>query len=286
MNNAGMTGALLLVGTGLFANAFMGNTQTVQALPDPAAVAVQGDVEPTIVWYGAESQQLGLGNSNGILESIGIYRAWSTGRIERLAFGVNVGNQNENNDNCNDGIRYITSEDSNCWHVVDDPQAAAASLVDLDHDEVVDGRDLATFLAAWDNGARRAIEPSTCAVNLKSNPTYFSGSEQIVWLESISLGRVYPRQKYADVLIRAWSDGRVEARIVVTAGSCSTPCTGQPGDEWNIISTAEAGYLSVADFDFDEEVSGSDLAILLARWGGAPPDGRLDVHCPLPLINP
>ena len=42
MNNAGMTGALVLIGAGLFTNAFMGNTQTVQAVP--AAVAVQGDV--------------------------------------------------------------------------------------------------------------------------------------------------------------------------------------------------------------------------------------------------
>ena len=33
MNNAGMTGALVLIGAGLFANAFMGNTQTVQAVP-------------------------------------------------------------------------------------------------------------------------------------------------------------------------------------------------------------------------------------------------------------
>ena len=36
MNNVGMTGALVLIGAGLLANAFMGNTQTAQAVPAPA----------------------------------------------------------------------------------------------------------------------------------------------------------------------------------------------------------------------------------------------------------
>ena len=73
MNNAGMTGALVLIGAGLFANAFMGNTQTVQAVPAPAAVAVQGDVEPTIVWYGIGDN---IGDCNNVTYEH-VYRAWS-----------------------------------------------------------------------------------------------------------------------------------------------------------------------------------------------------------------
>ena len=48
MKNTGMTSALVLIGAGLFANAFMVNTPTVQAVPASAAVGVVGaETAPT-----------------------------------------------------------------------------------------------------------------------------------------------------------------------------------------------------------------------------------------------
>ena len=142
MNNAGMTGALVLIGAGLFANAFMGNTQTVQAVPAPAAVAVQGDVEPTIVWYG-----MAAADTN----NFNIVRAWSDGKVERKFVDA---------EGCDPGL---TCEG---WFVVSSPTEGLNAAADITFDEVVDGQDLATLLASWGPAPRNPMPPSDCPLGL------------------------------------------------------------------------------------------------------------------------
>ena len=148
MNNAGMTGALVLIGAGLFANAFMGNTQTVQAVPAPAAVAVQGDVEPTIVWYGTlpVPQSYGAGYNAHL-----ILRAWSDGIIEARQITSETG--------CS-----IVSCDN--WIVVSSPTEGMNAAADITFDEVVDGQDLAVLLARWGDAPRNPMPPSDCPLGL------------------------------------------------------------------------------------------------------------------------
>ena len=162
MNNAGMTGALVLIGAGLFANAFMCNTQTVQAVPAPAAVAVQGDVEPTIVWYGTQrwDEKTGSGTSSGT-QTTGmlVFRAWSDGTIEYKAlrrpstiFDLS----------CIADYEVCTTE----WRVFSSPTEGLNAAADINFDEVVNGQDLAVLLARWGDAPRNPMPPSDCPLGL------------------------------------------------------------------------------------------------------------------------
>ena len=150
MKNAGMTGALVLIGAGLFANAFMGNTQPVQAVPAPATVAVHGDVEPTIVWYDAQSVYLSSDWTHVI------YRAWSDGTVEAR-------------------VQVIVDSDNNCeigslncqgWIVISSPTEGLNAAADINFDEVVNGADLASLLAKWGDAPRNPMPPSDCPLGL------------------------------------------------------------------------------------------------------------------------
>ena len=161
MNNAGMTGALVLIGAGLFANAFMGNTQTVQAVPAPAAVAVQGDVEPTIVWYSVEEASRASGNDNPTQYHL-IYRAWSDGVIERRAVLTQYDFPETGTLTCDGVSLTCTSE----WEVVSSPTEGLNAAADINFDEVVNGQDLAVLLARWGDAPRNPMPPSDCPLGL------------------------------------------------------------------------------------------------------------------------
>ena len=119
----------------------------------------------------------------------------------------------------------------------------------------------------------------------------------IVWYDSNSfpLNLSYVQWKFT-TLTRAWSDGRVEMKIVKKFmyyhsgsgapsdstcspdGVCTTP--------WFVVSSASEGYAYRSDITADQVVDGADLATMLADWGDAP---RYDIppsDCPLNLINP
>jgi hypothetical protein len=100
-------------------------------------------------------------------------------------------------------------------------------------------------------------------------------------------------------MLRAWSDGRVEARWVKAYDGWSqginTPLNSCEGDGWNgqpcvgpwvVISDANQGYNAASDINFDEKVDGADLGQLLADWGNAPRQDIPPSDCPLALINP
>ena len=152
MNNAGMTGALVLIGAGLFANAFMGNTQTVQAVPAPAAVAVHGDVEPTIVWYGIGDNYT---DGNAVAYEH-VYRAWSDGTVEVKRAAVSTTGVG-----CTTGLGCITP-----WFVISSPTEGLNAAADINFDEVVNGADLASLLAKWGDAPRNPMPPSDCPLGL------------------------------------------------------------------------------------------------------------------------
>jgi hypothetical protein len=100
-------------------------------------------------------------------------------------------------------------------------------------------------------------------------------------------------------MLRAWSDGRVEARWVKAYDGSSqginTPLNSCEGDGWNgqpcvgpwvVISDANQGYNAASDINFDAKVDGADLGQLLSDWGDAPRQDIPPSDCPLALINP
>jgi hypothetical protein len=86
------------------------------------------------------------------------------------------------------------------------------------------------------------------------------------------------------ILIRAWSDGRIEARQLVTGNSACEPVV--PCGGWWLVNDPSEGYGAAADINADELVDGVDLASVLNNWGSAPRVPFPPSDCPLNLINP
>ena len=89
------------------------------------------------------------------------------------------------------------------------------------------------------------------------------------------------------VLMRAWSDGTVEGRIIDhrigTWDDCyeGTPCVGA----WVLISSPNEGLNAAADINHDEIVNAADIGLLVAAWGDAPRNPMPPSDCPLGLIQ-
>lgn len=87
-------------------------------------------------------------------------------------------------------------------------------------------------------------------------------------------------------VIRAWSDGRIEARKINPGGQngCQygLPCIGP----WILINDPAQGLAAASDSDFNGQVDGADLSMLLGNWGDAPRHDIPPSDCPLNLINP
>ena len=92
------------------------------------------------------------------------------------------------------------------------------------------------------------------------------------------------------VLIRAWSNGLVEAkRFKMMPEGAYSACTDTPGNcvsNWFTINDPSAGYRAASDINADELVDGADLASVLGNWGDAPRVPFPPSDCPLNLINP
>lgn len=108
----------------------------------------------------------------------------------------------------------------------------------------------------------------------------------IVWYGCVSgTTQYYPQYS---VVFRAWSNGRVEMMRVQhgvdTVYPCNTytPCV----SGWIVLSDPEQGYAAAADINFDQVVDGTDLGLLLGKWGDAPRHEIPPSDCPLNLINP
>jgi len=88
-------------------------------------------------------------------------------------------------------------------------------------------------------------------------------------------------------MIRAWSDGRVEARrFTAYSNLCVRDWDKTSCPDWEVISDPNSGYKAASDINFDSKVDGSDLGQLLADWGDAPRQDIPPSDCPLNLVNP
>ncbi len=93
------------------------------------------------------------------------------------------------------------------------------------------------------------------------------------------------------ILVRAWSDGRVELRRVDTQTPLQYWCSNDPSytpcwSDWQVVAAPSQGYTYRSDINFDSKVNGSDLAQVLNDWGDAPRQDIVPSTCPLNLINP
>jgi|LauGreDrversion4_2_1035121.scaffolds.fasta_scaffold281732_1 hypothetical protein len=104
----------------------------------------------------------------------------------------------------------------------------------------------------------------------------------IVWYGSTGLVQA-DMTTWKFVLIRAWSDGRVEARRNYTSLSS---CGIGPDCGWYVINDHAQGLTYRSDINFDAKVDGADLGQLLADWGNAPRQDIPPSDCPLAVINP
>lgn len=108
----------------------------------------------------------------------------------------------------------------------------------------------------------------------------------IVWYGCAS-GTTYYYPQYT-VVFRSWSDGRVEMLRVQHFANSDSPCGNYVPctSGWVVISDPQSGYASAADLNFDQSVDGTDLGLLLGKWGDAPRHTIPTSDCPLNLINP
>jgi hypothetical protein len=160
-------------------------------------------------------------------------------------------------------------------------------------------------IAVWPIVDRLAPSANASAVTAAASAVSTAATAQtgptIVWYQSFAqplsfggggTGQLY--QANAFWVVRAWSDGKVEARYInvgspsnpsplATCGfSQDSPCIGP----WVVINDPAQGLTYRSDINFDEKVDGADLGQLLADWGNAPRQDIPPSDCPLALINP
>ena len=110
----------------------------------------------------------------------------------------------------------------------------------------------------------------------------------IVWYGTTAIGYSVYQNTSGEMLyvLRAWSDGRIEARMIqvraVNGCQYGFPCIGP----WILINDPAQGLAAASDANFDSKVDGTDLSMLLGNWGDAPRDQIPHSDCTLNLINP
>ena len=85
-------------------------------------------------------------------------------------------------------------------------------------------------------------------------------------------------------LVRAWSDGVVEAKSIgyYHGNICIyTQCS-----NWQVISDPNEGLAALSDLNDDAVVNVDDLLKVINDWGPAPPNVIPPSDCPLAMINP
>ena len=171
MKNAGMAGAVALVGVGLITIGLGNFVKAPQALAaSAAAISKPGPEEPRIVWYqsfpvtvaGGAGAGAGNGGGNCCTNTHQVYhegpgfmlvRAWSTGEIEARFV--------DRMWNC-DAVNPCRSE----WEIVSSPNEGFRAQADVNFDEVVDGADMGLVLGNWGPAPRSPIPASDCPLGL------------------------------------------------------------------------------------------------------------------------
>jgi hypothetical protein len=163
MKNAGMAGAVALVGIGLISIALSNVVTAPQAVAAPSAVVNGGPEEPQIVWYGVMQVTdmtlpcscSGPGISNQTAWHF-LYRAWSDGTVERRSI-----QSTSDNAACGTPTGCMSE-----WQVVASPTEGMNAAADINFDGDVDGADLGLVLGYWGDAPRSPIPASDCPLGL------------------------------------------------------------------------------------------------------------------------
>ncbi|MDB4627966.1 hypothetical protein OAF82_00070 [bacterium] len=152
MKNAGMAGAVALVGIGLLSIGLSNFANRAEAVP--SAVVNAGPDEPTIVWYGmADVSTAGCASDNRFTPFYRVARAWSDGTVE-VKLVIQSPNANcEPNEICP-------------WQVISSPNEGLNAAADINHDEIVNAADIGLLVAAWGDAPRNPMPPSDCPLGL------------------------------------------------------------------------------------------------------------------------
>jgi len=110
----------------------------------------------------------------------------------------------------------------------------------------------------------------------------------IVWYGMLPpAGVININNDFRFAMVRAWSDGRIEARrFTAYSQYCPRDWDKYSCPNWEVISDPAQGLTYRSDINFDSKVDGSDLAQVLNDWGNAPRQDIPPSTCPLNLINP
>ncbi len=137
-----------------------------------------------------------------------------------------------------------------------------------------------------------AVGVMPSAVVAVAATTHAQAGPTVVWYGTASeqYRDTYGNLLLVPVLVRAWSNGLVEAKrfktmLDFTFEACSS-VSGQCVSMWFTINDPNSGYRAAADVNADELVNGIDLASVLDSWGDAPRVPIPPSDCPLNLINP
>ena len=154
MKNAGMAGAVALVGVGLITIGLGNFVKAPQAVAAPVAAVVEaGPEEPTIVWYGSSGTDP---------YNMTLLRAWSDGTIECKYVAFDVSNSGGN---C-DGVYESECTNTQGWIVISSPTEGLNAAADINFDEIVDGADMGLLLGNWGKAPRSPIPASDCPLGL------------------------------------------------------------------------------------------------------------------------
>ena len=230
MKNAGLAGALALVGAGLFANAFIGMGTAVQA---KAAVHVATQAEPRIV--------------DLICYRDMHYRFWSNGIVDQL--------QTYSSDYYCE-VDPIPGACVSEWEPVPGTTSGYIATSDVTGDGAIDGEDLTVILAGWgSSSASLLVNPgigtsevvAACIANgTGSSPT------------ALPVRRVWDTGLIEQGLVFVPANGC----------GCDDPeyycnCI----TTWKVFENTIPLHLRRGDITEDGQTNGQDLAELLGRWG-------------------
>jgi hypothetical protein len=133
----------------------------------------------------------------------------------------------------------------------------------------------------------------TAAASAVSTAASGQTGPTIVWYGVADMAPSGSGEGNAQVVYRAWSDGRIELRRVRPTQrygnylACQNTADDQPCvSPWYVINNPAQGLTYRSDINFDAKVDGADLGALLADWGDAPRQDIPPSDCPLALINP
>ena len=146
MKNAGMAGAVALVGIGLITIGLSNFANRADATP--AVTVNAGPDKPVIVAFGS-------------FRIDGFYRLWSDGTIE----GNRVRYSTSNGD-CFGVAPNSTCQNTMGWFVISSPNEGLNARADINFDSQVNAEDLGIMLAAWDGAPRNDYPPSDCPLGL------------------------------------------------------------------------------------------------------------------------